>query len=354
MTHPDLDNPTPLAFEPAFLADEEGRAVFVPILKGTWRIEDGARLELAEKQVPVNLAGEHWGNPDTSSYKFEPECVFVKPATDAVLIGHAWPAERGAAEVSVGFRVGPVQKIVRVVGDRFWVKGSGGGPAMTAPRPFERMPLTWERAFGGWDRGDPDPNKHSFEPRNPVGTGFRLRWWEAEKAVRLPNLEDPQQPIRDFADRPPPAGFGFTSPNWQPRAALAGTYDEAWMKARMPLLAKDFDRRFFNAAAPGLIAAGHLRGNEPVMVVNASPRGRLAFSLPGLPPPRVEVELRGRRQETLPLALDTVVVDTDEEIVVLTWRAHLAVRNVPADVAAIRVVVEGLPPPAAAASAARG
>jgi hypothetical protein len=278
MGHPKLDNPTPLAFEPAFLADEEGRPLFVPVVKGTWRIVDGARLELAEKQVPVNLAGEYWGNPDTTSYKYEPECVFFKPTTDVVLIGHACPAEPGAREVTVGLRVGPVQKVVRVVGDRFWVKGASGRPTMTAPRPFERIPLLYERAFGGWDRNDPDPNPHSFEPRNPLGTGFRLRWSDAEKAVRLPNLEDPRKPIKSLSDRPPPAGFGFTSPNWQPRAALAGTYDQAWMKTRMPLLPKDFDRHFFNAASPGLIAPGHLKGDEPVVVVNAAPAHRLPSS----------------------------------------------------------------------------
>lgn len=343
MGHPELQNGSGLAFEPAFLADEEGRPLFVPIVKGTWRIVDGARLELAEEQVPVNLAGEYWGNPDTTSYKYEPECVFFKPATDVALIGHAYPAERGATEVAVGLRVGPVQKVVRVVGDRFWVKGANGRPTMTPPRPFERIALRYECAFGGWDRNDPDPNRHSFEPRNPLGIGFRLRWWDTEQAVRLPSLEDPQRPIKSLSDRPPPAGFGFTSPNWQPRAAFAGTYDAAWMKTRMPLLPKDFDRRFFNAASPGLIAPGHLKGDEPVIVVNASPRGRIAFHLPRVAAPEIGVELRGRRHETLPTLLDTVIVNTDEDLVILVWRAHLAVRNVPQDVAAITLVAHGLP-----------
>lgn len=355
MPHPKVDNPTPLAFEPAFLADEEGRPLFVPILKGTWRIVEGSRLKLAEKQQPVMMGGEYWGPPETSSYKHEPECIFFKPATDAVLIGHACPAERGATDVTVGFRVGPVQKVVHVFGDRFWVKGASGAPAMTAPRPFERIPLIYERAFGGWDRNDPDPQRHVFEPRNTVGTGFRARWHEDEKAVRVPNIEDPHQLIRSLGDRPPPAGFGFTCPHWPHRAAFAGTYDEAWMKTRMPLLPKDFDRRFFNGASQGLIAPGYLKGNEPVMVMNASRRGRLAFYLPGLPLPRVEVELHGRRQEILPLMLDTVVVNTDEDLVVLTWRAHCPVRNVPADVKVIRVVVEGLPSPTdAVVNAVRG
>ena len=36
----------------------------------------------------VSLAGQLWGEPGKSSYKYEPECAFIKPATDVVLIGH--------------------------------------------------------------------------------------------------------------------------------------------------------------------------------------------------------------------------------------------------------------------------
>jgi len=52
-----------------------------------------------DEQAPVNLSGEHWAAPETSSYKYEPEIAFIKPATDIVLIGHAHAKNRdnGAA-----------------------------------------------------------------------------------------------------------------------------------------------------------------------------------------------------------------------------------------------------------------
>jgi hypothetical protein len=53
---------------------------------------------MAEKQIPVNLAGEYWEDPDNSSYKYEPDAAFVKPSADMVLIGHAYPSRPGAAE----------------------------------------------------------------------------------------------------------------------------------------------------------------------------------------------------------------------------------------------------------------
>ena len=52
---------------------------------------------------------------------------------------------------------------------------------------------------------------------------------------------------------------------------------------------KDFNRQHLNAAAPGLIAPGYLRGDEPVVAVGVSPEGRLTFSLPGIAPFGAEV-----------------------------------------------------------------
>ncbi|MCC6418735.1 MAG: DUF2169 domain-containing protein [Gemmataceae bacterium] len=344
MGHPAVNNATPFALESLFVADEEGRPLLVPVVKATYVIHPREGLALAEKPVPVNAAGQFWGDPDTSSYKYEPEVAFIKPATDVVLIGHAHAPKKGTTEVNVTLRVGPLEKAVRVVGDRLWTKAFLGA-APTDPQAFERVPLTWERAFGGWDRSHPDPAKHTFEPRNPVGTGLRQKHGNLEHGIPLPNLEDPRHPLRAYGDTPPPAGFGFTGPSWQPRAAFAGTYDEAWMKDRMPLLPRDFDRRFFNAAAPGLIAPGHLKGDEAVAVENASPGGRLYFQLPGVPAPQCLVTLAGRPDEHLHTQLDTVIVNTDEKLLFLIWRTHLVVRNGPHDVRSIKVWVEGLSAP---------
>jgi hypothetical protein len=271
---------------------------------------------------------------------YEPEVAFIKPATDIVLIGHAHAPEMGVTEMDVSLSVGPVKKAVRVIGDRYWLK-SLGVISMTRPQPFERIPLIFERAFGGWDRSHPNPDKHTFEPRNPVGTGFRNKKGNFEEGIRLPNLEYPKHRIKGYKDKPPPAGFGFTSPHWQPRADFAGTYDEEWMKTRIPLLPKDFDTRFFNAAPQDQIAPGFLRGDEPVLIVNASPNGRVSFNLPGVPPPRCRVELRGREDEHLQTQLDTVIINIDENLLFLLWRTNLVLKSGPEDVVAIEIKTNG-------------
>lgn len=342
MGHPVIDNNLPFSVEVSALMNEGGHQLFVPIVMGTFTISSERLPRLAAEQVKVALGGGLWGDAESSSYKLEPQIAFVKPSTDVVLIGHAHASRAGMKETLVSLQVGAVKKSVKIVGDRVWGKVLGM-KMMTDPVPFERIPLIYERAFGGWDRSHTDPALHTFEPRNPVGTGFRSKKGNFEEGIRLPNLEDPKHPLKSYGDMPPPAGFGFTSPNWQPRAVLAGTYDEKWMKERMPLLPTDFDRRFFSAASPGLIAQGYLKGNEPVLIENASPGGRLAFQLPGVPPPKIHVELRGGVHHDLTTNLDTVIFNTDENLLFLIWRTHLVVRRGPQDVVAIQVSAEGVP-----------
>ena len=59
-----------------------------------------------------------------------------------------------------------MRKALRIVGDRVW-----RGTTRTAAKPFVKMPLVYERAFGGVDRQSPNPERDA-DWRNPVGIGF--------------------------------------------------------------------------------------------------------------------------------------------------------------------------------------
>ncbi|MCP3143114.1 DUF2169 family type VI secretion system accessory protein [Pyxidicoccus xibeiensis] len=350
MGHPALVNRTPFFVEPLFLADEEARPLLVPVVKATFDIAPDGTLSLSPEQLPLNLAGERWEDADTSSYRFEPEGAFFKPATDVVLLGHAHAPAPGTRELLVSLRVGPLRKDVKVTGDRAWFK-SLGSAGITRPLPFERMPLRYERAFGGWDRSEADPKRHTFEPRNPVGVGFHARGSRVVEGAPLPNLEAPDQLLRAWDQHVAPAGFGFISPEWQPRASFAGTYGPEWEKGRKPLLPRDFDRRFLNAASPGLIAAGYLRGDEPVLVQGATPRGALSFRLPAVEPPLVSVRRTGNLDDgEVATRLDTVILDLDASRLVLLWRGTLPLRREPTELREVRVECDsalrwGSPPP---------
>ena len=326
MPHPDITNTSPYACELLFVNDSGGFLVCVPLIQATLRIRTDGPLELLAKQPPVDLAGQWWGDPAGSSMRIEPQIAPEKPGTDIVLLGHAYPGNRERTEGLIGIKVGALQKVARVFGDRRLIRRFGFD-SITAPEPFERIPLTYEHAFGGWDRRHPDPSQHSFEPRNPVGMGYRDSRLPVEPERVLPNIEDPAHPLRSASDRPPPVGFGFIAPDWPTRARYAGTYDKQWSDNRKPLLPVDFDPRFFNAASPGLVAPEGLVGNESISVIGASENGRVDFALPAIPPPALRIVTSSGQLVDQMSKLDTVIVDMDQLTVTLLWRSHLVLRR---------------------------
>ena len=279
MAYQGFQNLTPFAAEPFFLADAEGARVLTLVVKATFDIvmnkargAGASAVEIAPEQPAIHKAPVHRGEPGRSSLEYESEAAFTKAAADVVLLGHAQPERGHATDLTVGLRVGGLRKQVRVFGDRAW-RRTRGAHTIGPPHPFERMPLVYERAFGGCD-----PARQACYAQNPVGVGFRAPSDAPDDAgppdgARLPNLEDPAHLLRDPGDQPPPAGFGFVAPEWAPRRRLAGTFDDAWRATRFPRLPVDFDHRHLNAAPADQQLRGFLRGGEPVEIVNASHRG---------------------------------------------------------------------------------
>ena len=322
-------NLTPFAAQPLLLSDERGSDVFTCVVKGTFtttQTRQGTSVALADEQAAVCVAPVYNGEPGLSSIKYESETALVKPGTDVALIGHAYAPRAGTTCVDVSLSVGPARLSVRVFGNRVWTNILGRWTT-SAPEPFEAIPLVYERAFGGWDRSSANAAHHDYEPRNPVGVGLVSRKYAAvREGAPLPNLENPSDLIGSPTDRPAPTGFGFIGPDWQPRARYAGTHDARWEKQRMPLLPDDFDRRFYSAAPPSMAFGGYLRGGEAVEVVNASPHGTLRFLLPAAQP-FATVRMKDGATHRIGMALDTVIVNTDEGRLFLLWRGSVAIHK---------------------------
>ncbi len=299
-------------------ADPDGVDTLYTVVKGTFDMATGA---LSEAQVPLLLKDEFHGDPASSSIRTPSDMSLTKPGTDVLLLGRARaPGGRLAYYVDVSVRIGPLAKYVRVFGDRTW-QDVGTGFVPTQPEPFESMPLIWERAYGGIERTE---STVSADPRNPVGCGYRAD--DSTRPVagtRLPNLEDPNEPISSPKHRPTPACFAPLGGHWEPRRGFAGTYDEAWQANRAPYLPRDFDPRFFHLAPPGLVLEGrYLTGGEPVEIVGVSGDGPMQFFLPRVSP-AVTYRVKGAR-EARPAHLDTVMLMPDARSTVLVWRAALA------------------------------
>jgi hypothetical protein len=315
-----LFNSTPFIAFPGILTDRHGAETLLVIVKGTWRTGRDGTLSVADEQVPVRPASIYLDDPTSSSLIHDTDVVLEKPGTDCVLLGHAWAPKVEVGSVDVTFAIGPVRRTVRVFGERIWMKCLGM-VSMSKPAPFEKIPLVWERAFGGADTSWPDPKEHEICLENPAGLGFLAKKTKLEiDGMRLPNLEDPACLIRKPFDRPRPVGFGPIPPHWLPRASYAGTCDDHWRKFVSPLPPEDMDPRLHSSAAPHLVSTRHLSGTEQVLVENASRHGRLEFTLPGFTP-RVAVTI-GATDHVLEMQLDTFIVEPDEERIVLAWRGR--------------------------------
>ncbi|HEV2331447.1 MAG TPA: DUF2169 domain-containing protein [Verrucomicrobiae bacterium] len=320
-----VENQTPFAH--AWLAplDKQAAEHLVFVLKATYTIAENGRLEIARKQEPVRAVDEFYGEPGKSSIRYEAELGPAKPVTDVALVGCAVAPQSGTTVMDVSLRVGPLIKRVRVFGERRWKKGLLG-LSISKPLPFDRIPLTYENAYGGKDTSAKDSKNHGQEPRNPVGRGFRSKKSSLEFAdVLLPNVEEPSDFLRQPGGGVAPAGFGFIGRDWEPRLQYTGTYNEKWMQERMPLLPLDFNERFHNAAHPDLTARDYLKGNEAVEVIGCTRPGRFSFSLPGVK--LVARALMARNSVGIPLNLNTVLLDFDAMKVSLLWKGDINIHR---------------------------
>jgi hypothetical protein len=316
-----IKNRTPFAATIIPFQDKLGVDAAAVVVKGTFAIRSsGGGPAIADEQLPIARSDTYYGEPGRSSVRSEADTCPRKPGTDVVLLGHAYGGVSSAESVDVELRAGPIRKLVRVFGNRLYYS-SGTGFRISDAAPVERIPLVYERAFGGEDTSNPDPAHHDWEPYNPVGVGLCAAQSQKDlDGQRLPNLESPAALIRGPRDRPTPAGFGFIARSWLPRRLYAGTYDDRWKLERCPLLPEDFDDRFHHGAPPDQVTPQPLSGGERIWASGVLPGGgALDVTLPSR---RIGVtaSIKGRSVDCPP-SLDTIVLEPDERRVVLSWRA---------------------------------
>jgi hypothetical protein len=104
-----------------------------------------------------------------------------------------------------------------------------------------------------------------------------------------------------------------------PRRGYAGTFDDAWLRSRMPLMPADFDLRHHNVAHPALQFDEPLAAGEFVAILGMHEDGLWSIDLPAVP-----VTLSGRlhdgRRVTVRPLIDTVLIEPGKDEVQLTVR----------------------------------
>ncbi len=310
----DVLNESPTQHAALPMKDKDGRDQIVLIAKQTFDVDARGHVTAATEAPRPYLVDEWHGEDPAMSSIRKPSDVFdFKPGTDVLLVGHAHPRRPGLDKaVDVSLRMGPIKKSARVYGPRVWESTSGGRPWPGPAQPIQQpVPLKYELAWGGLDLSDPE--RPVGDARNTVGRGVAS---DPSQLVGQPAVQIERGSLT--SDHTPWC-FGPLHRHWEPRCRFAGTYDEAWMSYKMPLLPDDFDPRFNVCAPEDQWCMAGLAGDEPVEVIGATPEGLWQFALPRLHL-GFSMLVAGRRSEARS-HLDTVLIDADAMRVELTWRA---------------------------------
>jgi hypothetical protein len=307
--------------------------------------------------------------PLCSPPRTETDLFAFKPATDIVVQGHVYAHGQGAV-VEAALEIGDVSHVVRAFGDRH-AEWQNGRVRFSAPELFERIPLRYDRAYGGLDavalarRGDEvgeglgtaqplyadalSAATPFHYPRNPAGCGFLIEAdAESVAAVRVPNFElasDPVTPERlavgapgRWPGAPLPAGLDWYHPSWFPRIAYLGFAPEhdatsaplpeavrGWAPADLLAGASAqralFDPRFQQGAAPGLAIESLPPGAELRLRHLSSTDRELRVRLPASLP-SVHLSLAASDTQRADTRVVAVLVEPDASRVTLTYAAH--------------------------------
>ncbi|KKZ84302.1 hypothetical protein B5K05_24620 [Rhizobium phaseoli] len=301
--------------------DTAGHEYIVVVVKGTFDFPEapGGLVRKSSIQMPLVMADTHTGEPGYSATLWETDFAFRKPRCDVIANGCAYaPGGRPTERVTVGIKLGNWSKVFDVLGHREW-RALGPVFSASAPQPFLRQPFSYDSAWGGTDRLDPDDDLPASYRQNPCGTGWaRTRNQRLIPGLRLPNTQATGEEIRSPFGDYRPMSFGPFGRAWPGRIEFAGTYDQNWIDNIFPFLPPDFDERYFQMAPPDQ-QIDSPKGGEDVVIVNLTPSGRESFRLPavGLPITLFKGNERAFESAILP---DTVLFDLENRRFSLVWR----------------------------------
>lgn len=321
--------------------EPSGRELLVVVIKGTFVLpRPGEVLRLHDKQVPLIMADTFSGEPGKSAPLQEVDFAPRKQRCDVLVNGSACaPGGQAVTRMRVSLRIGPIDKQADVYGDRVWQAGLTGISA-SSPQPFVRVPVSYDRAFGGVDQCSEDAAEHDAYLLNPAGRGWHKHLKNAwVDGTPLPNIESINESVSFPTDACQPVAFGPLGRGWPQRARFAGTYDQRWLDDVFPFLPADFDERYYQAA-PEDQQMPIPHGPLTVELGGFTPDGLRAFVLPHFEAPVSIVTRQGEREHHKGL-LDTIVLEPDAERLTLTWRVTRPLRKSIFEIARVQVGVVG-------------
>lgn len=295
----------------------------------------------------VPLAEQSWSvGSEPSETPFGPRAgdkPFYMGGIDVLLGGRVYqPNRRVESRLDIELAVGRTfRRRLALIGDRRWTRSKEGSLVPSNPEVFGSMRLSDTLTFGG--NAKTKTGQDAPYGPNPRGRGYFLDELSAEGQL-LPNIEDPNQLVTRFSDRPQPPGVGYypETGSLRPVAALnhprlAGVLGQTESKGMaVPNIPADtsigsehLTPMLFNQAHPNMVIPAE-KSPKPGDVVRLS-HGRkdgtdLAFVLPnrGF---HLHVQLENR-EKVVPLHLDQIGILAGDARVLLSYRVVFEYRLV--------------------------
>lgn len=308
-----LVNNTPLPSALVANADDEDRVVSLLVAAATLRIV-GGHLVLDEEQLPLLLVAP----PPMVG-----DAYHTKSGASVCAGGYAYAPSGKAQQSAVRLTVGEIVQSLLVFGKRVWRAGVSD-VTPTSPLPFDRVPMTWELAYGGsiWRKGaliKIEGGEEAIVPGHEEACGLNFEgigfYPERADAVDqpLPQIEDPEALIKSYRDRPDPVCLAPYPLHGGLRARSLVKADHIDLEHRGRMLSRAAPRSTFDDLPPG----------TRVVLEGMRPSGAaLAFTIPPAP---ITAEVRiGRVQQRLALHVDAVDIDAETSRVRIVYRALFA------------------------------
>jgi hypothetical protein len=345
-------------------ADANRRQIISVHAKLTYRLLPSGACKLAEEQAPfLNLADDRLEERAPEDVLLESDVIPHKAGTDLIVMASAQPPRgQKVARMLAGIECGTFRRQFLVHGDRRVVYRGRGSFAFSDPEPFERMPLRYERAYGGCDPHVPVARPQTvveamgphpgIYPRNTAGRGYVVVETPAFlDGLQLPNVEDPAMPLRpdrlvagapeNWWRQPLPWSCDWFDATWYPRSLFFGGLpehlpeDDAEVEevrrgyvpgdqnARMRKAKFEdlLDPRLADAASPGMVLP-FMKGDEAILLRGMAQLPELVVRLPGQRP-KMEVRFEGKTATLVPVP-NRVLISLDEGGVYIVWHGAFA------------------------------
>jgi hypothetical protein len=338
------------------------------VIKRTYEISSAGLCQLAVEQLPVCDDVVDYAeveSPQVAIPQWDNDLFSLKTLTDVVVQGSAQTYGAPRSETTVELKFANIHRKINVFGDRI-VYWSNGKPLFTQPEPFEKLPIRYDRAYGGLDRVAlqryEDPVAKLFTsvrpewqlettspfhyPRNPSGKGYVITGdRESLEGLSIPNLEwhnDPLDParlvvgeVKNWMVGAIPAAFDWFDQANFPRLGYLGQiadynlpeggvpevqlgYAATDLMAERSIFTRQMHPLFVQGATPGL-SVKELSPDETFLLVNIAPElPQLTVKLSG-EVPNVKVRLPKRKTVKMRPFLSSVVLQPEDNRVVTVW-----------------------------------